>query len=222
MPRSRADAQHQEQSNTDAAYDRWAPIYDLIFDLPFHPGRLASARAAGEATPMNGELLVVGVGTGLELDLLPQHARITGVDISEPMLEVARERVRRRNLEAVKALTVMDAQAMTFEPARFDCVIAPFVMSVVPDPALTMDNIWNALRPGGEVIIVNHFYGETGLRAAFERWLEHRASWLGWHPAFPFGKIGDWVAAHPDAVWRERRNVAPLNLFTMLRIGKRV
>ena len=55
----------------EAAYSRWAPIYDLIFDLPFHPGRAAAARAAAEAAGPGGEILVVGVGTGLELPLLP-------------------------------------------------------------------------------------------------------------------------------------------------------
>ena len=57
----------------EAAYSRWAPVYDLIFDLPFHPGRAAAARAAAEAAGKGGEVLVVGVGTGLELPLLPRQ-----------------------------------------------------------------------------------------------------------------------------------------------------
>jgi len=221
---ARDDAAHAhgiEQAHTDAAYNRWAPIYDLVFDLPFHPGRVASARAAGEATPPGGELLVVGVGTGLELDLLPSHAWITGIDVSAPMLDVARERVKRKHHGHVRSLLLMDAGAMTFQAERFDCVVAPFVMSVVPDPARVLDSVWNVLKPGGELILVNHFYGEKGLRGMFESWLERKASWLGWHPAFPFAKIGDWVARRPDALFRERRDVQPLNLFTMVRIGKR-
>jgi len=137
------------------------------------------------------------------------------------MLEVARQRVRRRNLLNVKSLVVMDAGAMTFQPQSFDCVVAPFVMSVVPHPTQVLDSVWNVLRPGGELVIVNHFYGETGLRARFEAWFERKAGWLGWHPAFPFATIGDWVAERPDAFWLERREVQPLRLFTMIRIGKR-
>ena len=68
----------------EAAYSRWAPIYDLIFDLPFHPGRAAAARAAAEAAGPGGEILVVGVGTGLELPLLPGNVLVTGIDISAP------------------------------------------------------------------------------------------------------------------------------------------
>src|SRR5271166_6270887 len=86
----------------EAAYSRWAPIYDLIFDLPFHPGRAAAARAAGEAVGVSGELLVIGVGTGLELGLLPRTASVTGIDLSAPMLKVARERVARHALGHVK------------------------------------------------------------------------------------------------------------------------
>ena len=74
----------------EAAYSRWAPIYDLIFDLPFHPGRVAAARAAAEAAGPGGEILVVGVGTGLELPLLPGNVLVTGIDISAPMLRAAR------------------------------------------------------------------------------------------------------------------------------------
>src|ERR1700727_2222585 len=75
--------------SAEAAYSRWAPIYDLLFDLPFHPGRAAAARAAADAAGPGGEILVVGVGTGLELPLLPGNVLVTGIDISAPMLRAA-------------------------------------------------------------------------------------------------------------------------------------
>src|SRR5579863_7029809 len=106
--------------SAEEAYSRWAPIYDLIFDLPFHPGRLAAARAAAEAAGKDGDVLVVGVGTGLELGLLPKNLRITGIDLSAPMLKLARERVSREALGQVKALHIMDAAALEFPDAQFD------------------------------------------------------------------------------------------------------
>ena len=217
---SRADGLAQAQS--DAAYSRWAPIYDLVFDLPFHPGRVAAARAAAESTPPDGELLVVGVGTGLELALLAPQGQVTGIDLSEPMLKVARARVAKHKLGQVRALIAMDACGMSFEAGRFDCVMAPYVLSVVPDPGKALDEIWRVLKPGGELIIMNHFSRETGLRAGFERWLAPFGGWLGWHPVFDFAVVGDWAAKQADACWRERREVAPANLFTLVRIGKRV
>ncbi len=156
------------QSETDAAYDRWAPIYDLIFDLPFHAGRLAAARAAEAATPPQGELLVVGVGTGLELELLPRRARVTGIDLSAPMLEVARRRAARRALWHVKSLLQMDAGALSFNDASFDTALAPYVLTVVPDPQRVLNEMWRVLRPGGELIVMNHFSTERGLRGAIE------------------------------------------------------
>ena len=134
MPHSSA-ASAQAQTRTEAAYSRWAPIYDLIFDLPFHPGRLAASRAAAAAAGKDGAMLVVGVGTGLELELLPADLRVTGVDISAAMLDVARERVARKGLRQVKGLHVMDAGAMDFADGQFDAAMAPYVMSVVPNPA---------------------------------------------------------------------------------------
>ena len=155
------------QAQTDAAYDRWAPIYDLIFDLPFSGGRRAAAEAAGAATPARGELLVVGVGTGLELEMLPGHARVTGVDLSAPMLQVARKRVARDQLSHVKALIRMDACQMTFDAASFDTVLAPYVLTVVPKPEAMLEDAWRVLKPGGEMVVVSHFSAERGLRGRF-------------------------------------------------------
>ena len=205
---------------SDAAYSRWAPIYDLIFDLPFHPGRSAAAAAAAEAAGPDGEMLVVGVGTGLELGLLPRSLRITGIDLSAPMLKLARERVERQALGQVKALQIMDAAALEFPDARFDVALAPYVMSVVPAPARVLDEMWRVLRPGGQMVLMNHFSAERGLRARAEAALERSAGWLGWHPQFPYSAVGDWIAACADAAIVERRAVAPFRLFTLLRVQK--
>jgi phosphatidylethanolamine/phosphatidyl-N-methylethanolamine N-methyltransferase len=204
----------------EAAYSRWAPVYDLIFDLPFHPGRAAAARAAAEAAGPGGEILVVGVGTGLELPLLPGNVLVTGIDISGPMLRAARARVERLGLAQVKGLQVMDAAALEFSDAAFDVVLAPYVISVVPHPELALDEAWRVLRPGGALIVMNHFAAPGGLRAGVERRMETAAAWLGWHPNFAYSTVGDWVDMRPDARIVERSELAPMKLFTLLRIEK--
>jgi len=206
--------------SSDGLYGRWARLYDLIFDLPFHPGRLAAARAAAAAAGQNGEVLVVGVGTGLELGLLPKSLRITGIDLSATMLGLARERVARKGLRQVKALQVMDAAALEFPARRFDVALAPYVMSVVPSPARALDEMWRVLKTGGQIVLVNHFSAETGLRARIEAAMEKSAKWLGWHPQFPYSAVGDWLATRADAEIVEKRLIAPFRMFTLVRVRK--
>lgn len=206
--------------SSDGLYGRWAPIYDLIFDLPFHPGRSAAAEAAADAAGANGEILVVGVGTGLELGLLPKSVRVVGIDLSSQMLDIARERVARKGLRQIKALQVMDAAALEYPEARFDVALAPYVMSVVPSPAKALDEMWRVLRPGGEIVIVNHFSAEKGLRARAETAMENSARWLGWHPVFPYAAVGDWIAGRTDVALVEKRPIAPFRLFTLIRLRK--
>ena len=221
MPHSgAAGARASAKVLNEAAYGRWAPVYDLVFDLPFHPGRLAATRAAVEAAGVDGAMLVVGVGTGLELELMPKNLRVTGIDLSAPMLEIARERVARRGLRQVKGLHVMDAGAMDFPDAQFDVALAPYVMSVVPNPARVLSEMWRVVRPGGQMIVMNHFAARGGPRALVEAAMEKASGWLGWHPKFPYAAVGDWIAAHPDAELAERRQLAPLRLFTLLRVRK--
>jgi len=205
---------------TEAAYSRWAPVYDLLFDLPFHPGRLAAARAAGEAAGDHGAILVIGVGTGLELELLPKNVRVVGVDISRAMLAVARERVARKGLRQVKGLHVMDAGALEFRDAQFDVALAPYVMSVVPNPARVLGEMWRVVRPGGQMVVMNHFAARGGPRALVEAAMEKASGWLGWHPQFSYAAVGDWIATRPDAELVERRALAPLSLFTLISVRK--
>ena len=213
-------AQSHAGRHTEAAYSRWAPVYDLIFDLPFHPGRLAAARSAAKAAGPGGEILVVGVGTGLELPLLPGNVLVTGIDISAPMLRAAEARVARKRLAQVKGLHVMDAGVLDFPDAAFDVALAPYVMSVVPHPGRALEEAWRVLRPGGSLVVMNHFAAPGGLRKAIEHRMEKAAAWLGWHPNFPYAAIGDWVASHADARIVERKELPPMKLFTLLRIEK--
>ena len=70
------------------------------------------------------------------------------------------------------------------------------------------------------MVVMNHFAAAGGPRAAVEGAMEKVAWWLGWHPKFPYAAVGDWIAAQPDAELIERRELAPLRLFTLVRVRK--
>ena len=165
-------------------------------------------------------MLDVGVGTGLELPMFAPGTRLVGVDLSEPMLRVAQKRIAREGLRDVEGLVVMDAMRMAFPDDYFDCVVAPYVLTVVPDPGKTMDELARVTRPGGEIVLVNHVGAEKGPIAAIEAWMGKRSASLGWRPEFPWSVLGDWIAARPDMTLVERRTLAPLGLFTLARIRK--
>ena len=206
-----------DNTHVEEAYARWAPVYDLVFTAVMRPGRRAAAAAASRD---GGRVLDVGVGTGLELPMFSPSTRLVGVDLSEPMLQRARARAARENLRGVEGLLRMDAMRLAFPDGAFDCVIAPYVMTVVPDPAATLDELFRVVRPGGEIVLVNHVGADRGVVAQVESWLGKRAAKLGWRPEFPFAIIGDWIDAKPGARLVERRKLAPVGLFTLTRIAR--
>lgn len=207
-----------DNAHVEKAYARWAPVYDLVFAAVMRPGRKAAAAAASRP---GGRVLDVGVGTGLELPMFEPRTRLVGVDLSVPMLARARNRVRLRGLANVEGLVAMDAMRLAFADATFDAVVAPYVLTVVPEPKASLDEWLRVVKPGGEIILVNHVGAEAGVVAAAEAWLGKRSATLGWRPEFPWRIVGDWIAARPQTELRERRVLPPLGLFTLARIGKR-
>jgi phosphatidylethanolamine/phosphatidyl-N-methylethanolamine N-methyltransferase len=207
-----------ENSHVERAYARWAPVYDLVFAAVMRPGRQAAAAAA--ARKKWRFVLDVGVGTGLELPMFDPTTTLIGIDLSEPMLRRAQRRVEERALRNVESLIVMDAMRLAFPDALFDAVVAPYVLTVVPQPRASLDEWLRVLKPGGEIILVNHIGAESGPIAGIEAWLAKKSAALGWRPEFPWSILGDWIGTHPGVRLLERRALAPFGLFTLTRIEK--
>ena len=136
------------------AYAILSPVYDFLFDKVFYPGRVAAIDLL-EIQPRN-RVLEVGVGTGLNLPLYPQHCEVTGVDISEEMLRKAEERVKTLGVKNTR-LMVMDGSKLDFPDDSFDRVIATYVISAVPDPVKTLLEMRRVCKPSGHLVILNHF-----------------------------------------------------------------
>jgi phosphatidylethanolamine/phosphatidyl-N-methylethanolamine N-methyltransferase len=208
-----------DNDDVEAAYARWAPIYDLTFATLLGPGRRALAHAVART---RGDLVLdVGVGTGLELPLFDRDRVICGVDLSEPMLQRAAQRVAREGLTNVAGLARMDATRMAFANDIFDCVVAPYVLTVVPDPETLLDELARVVKPGGDILLVNHVSGRDDPLAILEKWLDrHVAPRLGWRPKFPWSIIGDWIDQRDDMMLIERRPLAPFGMFSLVRIRR--
>ena len=205
-------------ADVESAYARWAPFYDAAFALVMRPGRRAAAAAINR---LGGRILDVGIGTGLELPMFRSDIDLVGVDLSGPMLEIARKRVVELGLSHVEDLLVMDAMNLQFADGAFDAVVAPYVLTVVPDPRRMLDEVARVVKPGGEIVLVNHIGAESGVVEVVERWLGKYADRLGWNPRFPWAILGDWINARDDIELLERRPVAPMKLFTLTRLRRK-
>ncbi|PZA09329.1 SAM-dependent methyltransferase [Rhodopseudomonas palustris] len=202
-----------DKSLIETAYARWAPIYDAVCGPVMVKGRRA---AAAEARAHGGKILEVGVGTGLSFDDYDATTEITGIDLCEPMLEKARAKMASGRYPWVKDVRQMDAHAMEFEDATFDCVVAQFVITLVANPEQVLSECHRVVKPGGRIILVNHLYSEVGVAAAVERWAAQKTRALGLRPEFPFARLQAWAQGTSDAILVERRKLKPFGIYTLV------
>ncbi|KGJ10307.1 class I SAM-dependent methyltransferase (plasmid) [Paracoccus versutus] len=196
-----------------ASYSRWAPVYDRTFGAATNMGR---RRAVDYINRRGGSVLEVGVGTGLSLEHYGPHMQVTGIDFSREMLDKAVAKVQRLGLKQVQALRQMDARGLDFPDNHFDTVTAMHVLSVVPEPERVMAEIARVCKPGGKVVITNHFARDRGAMAAVERIFAPLANTIGWHSDFRIER----VLGQESLVLEERRTLPPLGMMTFLVLAK--
>ena len=215
-------AAHIELNRDDVerAYDRWAPVYDLVFGPVFGRGRQAAILATNR---IGGRVLEVGVGTGISLPQYAKNVGVFGVDISAEMLRKAQKRVDELNLTNVEGLAVMDAEHLEFPDASFDVVMAQYVVTAVPNPEACLDEFARVLKPGGELILLSRVSADKGLRHFIEKGLMPIVSRLGFRTEFAWSRYTQWVGAdRPHGMeFVERRPVPPLGHFSLIRFRKR-
>jgi phosphatidylethanolamine/phosphatidyl-N-methylethanolamine N-methyltransferase len=207
-----------DREMVETAYDRWAPVYDLVFGGVFSKGRTAAIAATNK---IGGRVLEVGVGTGISLPQYGPHLRIFGTDISEGMLRKARARVSELGVRNVEGLAVMDAEKLEFPDDSFDVVMAQYVVTAVPNPEAALDEFARVLRPGGELIVLSRVSADAGMRHFIERGLQPVVRQLGFRTDFAWSRYEQWVAKRPYGIeLAERRPIPPLGHFSLIRFRK--
>lgn len=199
--------------SVQSSYARWAPVYDKTFGAVTSAGR---RQAVNYINSLAGSVLEVGVGTGLSLQRYAPSLRVTGIDFSEEMLAKARKRVARLGLDQVAELRQMDARTLDFPNESFDVVAAMHVLSVVPEPDRVMSEIARVLKPGGKLVITNHFERTKGPLAVLERLTAPFANVIGWHSDFKIDTVLQEDALSLD----QQRSIPPLGMMTFLVLSK--
>jgi len=194
------------------AYRRWSSFYDVVFG---GVSSVARKRAASLVNRLPGRtVLEVGVGTGLALPCYSPDKRIVGIDLSADMLALARRRVASLRLRNVEGLLEMDAEATEFADGQFDTAVAMFVASVVPNPRRLLAELRRVVRPGGNILLVNHFAAQGGPRWWVERAMAPMSRRLGWHPDFAIQALFE-----PEEIaGLDTGPMPPFGIFTRVRL----
>ncbi len=191
------------------SYARWAPVYDATFGALTNVGR---RRTVGYINDHGPKVLEVGVGTGLSLRHYKSGMKVTGIDASQQMLKKARAKVTEHDLTHVEDLAFMDARDLQFPDGHFDVVTAMHIMSVVPEPEQVLSEMARVCKPGGKVVITNHFAREKGILAVVERISAPFSNILGWHSDFEIER----VLGEPSLTLKEERALPPSGMMTFL------
>ena len=205
----------------ERAYARWAPVYDLVFGAVFERGPQGVDRGGRAACgPPAGASSKSASAPAFRCPTIRASNRLVGVDLSEPMLRKAQERVAEHKLANVEALAVMDAEHLALPDASFDVVVAQYVITAVPDPEATLDEFARVLKPGGEIVLVNHIGAEAGLRRAVRAVVRADRAPARLAAGIPLGRLADWAARHGGVRVIERRPMPPLGHFSLIRFER--
>lgn len=203
-----------EPNAIKTSYARWAPVYDRTFGAVTNSGRRAAVEYVNSQDGQ--DILEVGVGTGLALPGYRDDLSLTGVDFSEDMLAKAKAKVKELNLNQVKALRQMDARNLDFQNDRFDFVVAMHIVSVVPEPERVIAEMTRVCKPGGKIVITNHFARENGILGRIEKLSAPFANLLGWHSDFEI----DTILGQSNLTVIEQKPLPPMRMMTFLVLQK--
>jgi phosphatidylethanolamine/phosphatidyl-N-methylethanolamine N-methyltransferase len=199
----------QPSPHTSLFYRNFTPAYEMVWPM-VASRNIWNAIKSFPIAP-GEKVLEVGVGTGLALPAYPLHATITGVDLSLEMLAKANERIQSRGWTHVNVLP-MNAEQLDFPDASFDVVTSFHVVSVVSDPKKMMSELTRVCRPGGRVLIINHFRSPNPWVARVVDKAGTVTRHLGWRTDVNFQDVIAELPLRMDRVTKP----SPMSIFTVM------
>lgn len=190
-------------------YSEFSHLYDKIF-ARFFTDRISAVIQDLHIQP-EASVLEVGVGTGLSMEAYPSHCAVTGVDLAPDMLERAQQRADEKQWRHFHLLT-MDAMNLDFPDNSFDYVTSFHVISVVPDPVRMMREIHRVCKPGGKIVIINHFRSTKPIIGPLVGALDPLTRRLGWSASLRLKQAFDGVPVYIEKSYKTH----PLSLFTVV------
>jgi len=190
-------------------YSEFSHLYDKIFERVFFPRILRVIDSL--RIPRGARVLELGVGTGLSLCAYPPHADVTGIDLAQDMLDQAGDKIAENGWNHI-TLRQMDALELDYPDDCFDFVMAFHVVSVVPNANQLMDEARRVCRPGGKLVIINHFRSPRRWLRSLVDLVDPVTRHLGWRTTLGIDELLNDTAVEIEQQYKTN----PRSLFTVL------
>ena len=197
------------EAHESKLYSDFAPLYDKIFGKIYY-SRLKRV-IEDLHIPTGAKVLELGAGTGTSFPAYPRHCEVVGIDLAPDMLARAREKIQENGWTHLTVME-MDALNLEFPDDKFDYVMAFHVVTVVPDPTRMMEEAKRVCRPGGRIVIVNHFTTDFPLLGALTEALDPMTRHLGWRTNLRLRPFIEATELQVETVYK----LSKLSLYTVL------
>jgi len=205
-----APSKQTPQPHASPIYNHLVPAYQALWPAVARKRIFAAVRSL--KIPAGAKVLEVGVGTGLSLESYPRNASVIGVDLSESMLGEAEQTIQQRCWKHIDVMS-MNAEAMSFADASFDFVTSFHTISVVSQPEKMMREIVRVCKPGGRILMINHFRSDNPIIARVVDSADNLTKRLGWRTDLDLDGVLNHLPLRLD--YRSKPN--PLSLFTVMK-----